>query len=94
MADKDYETYFKRLCPLFDRIIVTEASNPRKAGVRELYDYAVQYCGNVSKCADPFEAVLLAKRGLKSGDALLVCGSLYLAGDVRDFLINTFKDMQ
>lgn len=86
MRDKDYDSYFERLAPLFSRIIVTTSSNPRTESTENLALCAKKYCSDVLSCDDPNEAIDLAFSLLKAGESLVVCGSLYLASDVREKL--------
>ena len=88
MRDKDYESYFERLAPLFSRIIVTTSSNPRTESTEKLALCARKYCSDVLACENPNEAVDLAFSLLQEGESLVVCGSLYLASDVRDKLFS------
>ena len=84
MKDKDYAPFFERLAPLFSRIIVTMSSNPRTESTENLAIYAKKYCSDVLACDDPNEAIDLAFSLLSEGESLVVCGSLYLASDVRE----------
>ena len=88
MRDKDYGAYFERLAPLFSRIIVTTSSNPRTESIEKLACCAKKYCSDVLSCEDPNEAVELAFSLLGEGESLVVCGSLYLASDVREKLFS------
>lgn len=91
MRDKDYDSYFKRLSPLFSRIIVTTASNPRSENVDVLCECAKKYCADVIACENSEKAILLAGELLTEGETLVVGGSLYLAGDVRKILLDKFS---
>ena len=88
MRDKDYASYFERLAPLFSRIIVTTSSNPRTESTERLALCAKKYCADVLSCEDPNAAVDLAFSLLSEGESLVVCGSLYLASDVREKLFS------
>ena len=88
MKDKDYESYFAQLAPIFSRIIVTTSSNPRSESVEMLAQCAGKYCDDVIMCKDPDEAVELAFSLVTECESIVVCGSLYLAGDVREKLFS------
>lgn len=88
MKDKDYTSYFERLAPLFSRIVITTSSNPRSESVEMLAQCAKKYCEDVIMCENPVEAVDLAFSVMGEGESLVVCGSLYLAGDVREKLFS------
>lgn len=86
MSDKDYGYAVKRLAPLCERIYTTEASNPRTLDAKSLAKEAKQYCKKVKPEPDPEKAVNKAFKKAKDDDVVLVCGSLYLASDVKKFL--------
>lgn len=86
MSDKDYGYAVKRLAPLCERIYTTEASNPRTLDAKSLAKEAKQYCKKVKPEPDPEKAVNKALKKAKDDDVVLVCGSLYLASDVKKFL--------
>ena len=86
MKDKDYSYAVKRLAPLCERIYTTEASNPRSLDARSLAKEAKQYCKKVRPEPNPEKAFNKALKKAKDDDVVLVCGSLYLASDVKRFL--------
>lgn len=86
MSDKDYGYAVKRLAPLCERIYTTEASNPRTLDAKSLAKEAKQYCKKVKPEPNPEKAVNKAFKKAKDDDVVLVCGSLYLASDVKKFL--------
>lgn len=73
MSDKDVAAVAKELFPLFDEIITTEPYPPRSADAE-----ALARLGNGSAVRDPQEA--LRKAMQSDARAILVAGSLYLAG--------------
>lgn len=84
MEDKQWEDAVVEIESFSDTVIATKASNPRSldpAKITSLVGGEIDY--------DKYSAV---RRGLelvreKSDRALLICGSLYLAGDVREFTL-------
>lgn len=87
MADKDYASYLERVAPFASLLIATEAPVPRALNAAALADAAAPYCGNCRAVADPAEAVRAGYAALEDArDVLLVCGSFYLAGAVREQL--------
>ena len=86
MKDKDYGYAVKRLAPLCERIYTTEASNPRSLDAKSLAKEAKQYCKKVRPEPNPEKAFNKALKKAKDDDVVLVCGSLYLASDVKRFL--------
>ena len=89
MGDKQTEGYLSYVAPLCEEIVaVPVRGNPRSLPAGELARQAAAYCPNVSEMSDAGAAVeTLASR---APECLLVCGSLYLAGEVREKLIEIF----
>ncbi len=85
MADKDVENSVKNLSTNSKIMIATECSNPRAMKADELKKICSKYCNEVYAIADPFEAIDKADE-LKGDNLLAVCGSLYLASEVREHL--------
>ncbi|MDD6620640.1 MAG: bifunctional folylpolyglutamate synthase/dihydrofolate synthase [Eubacteriales bacterium] len=78
MRDKDIDSYLKIIAPHCRRIITTKPSNDRAVSAEELKSIAEKYCPNVMAISNPLQAIKV-----KEYDFLLVCGSFYLARDVR-----------
>lgn len=78
MRDKDIDSYLKIIAPHCRRIITTKPSNYRAVSAEELKSIAEKYCPNVTAISNPLQAIKV-----KEYDFLLVCGSFYLARDVR-----------
>ncbi len=87
MADKDCERALSNILPLFCEIITVTPSNPRAMAAKELAEIAEGLVAKSSYFDSPAEGVEAAFGRLPEYDALVVCGSLYLAGDVRQLLI-------
>ena len=91
MADKNVESYLEKVASLCSLVAATTvADNPRAMSADELEQKAKKYCGNTVSFNSAAEAVEYAKRNIADFDCLLVCGSLYLAGEVRSRLKNIF----
>ena len=91
MADKDIDHVLENLSHLASRIITTTPSNSRAMRAGNLAEKAKEFCKEVYYEDDPCKAFDLAQ-SLTDGDGcILVCGSLYLAGDVRDYIIKKLK---
>ncbi len=90
MADKDVENSVKNLSSNAKIMIATECSNPRVMKADELAEICKIFCNEVYSVSNPFEAIDLACE--KRGENLLaICGSLYLASQVREYLKNLIK---
>lgn len=79
MHDKDIDGYLSVIAPSCNRIITTTPSNPRAISAKELKAIAEKYCSDVIAIDHPLDAV-------RQKNISLVCGSFFLARDVRDYL--------
>lgn len=94
LQDKDVESSLKILGPLFSEIIVTSPNNPRALPADKLCDIAVKFCKNVKIVENKQEAVNYSLSKLCNETALVICGSLYLASEIRPVLIETLNNLQ
>ncbi len=85
MADKDVDSSVKNLSTNARIMIATECSNPRAMKADKLADICKKYCSEVYAMPNPFEAVDKAFEITKD-NLIAVCGSLYLASEVREHL--------
>ncbi len=90
MADKDVSASVKNLSSNAKVMIATECSNPRAMKCEELAEICGKYCGEVYAFSNPFEAIDKAFE-LKKDNLIAVCGSLYLASEVREYLKNKIQ---
>ena len=88
MADKDYNSYLSAVCPFADTFIATKADVPRALTSAELCENAKKFCKDCYDVSDPQKAVIAAHNIIQPDDALIICGSFYLAGEIRDSLLN------
>lgn len=86
MADKEYLIALKEILPLCESLITTTPSNPRALSADDLMKCALPYGKKCTAINDPKEAYLYALKNTPPEDVLLVCGSLYLASDVRSVI--------
>ena len=92
MRDKDYPAMIAGFLPLLDRVVCTQASEPRSltaaelaAAVREAATAGAPI-GDVEIVADPHAALERARELAGADGSVLVGGSLYLLEDLRDVL--------
>lgn len=86
MQDKDAKTVAKEIAPYLNNIIAVKLhDNPRALPPQKLAEYFSSFC-NVELAENYREALALAE-----GSPLLVCGSLYLAADIRPMLLKKYK---
>lgn len=91
MADKNVESYLEKVATLCSFVAATTvADNPRAMTAEELEQKAKIYCKNTKHFSSAQEAIEYARKYISDYDCLLVCGSLYLAGEVRNQLKNIF----
>lgn len=90
MADKAVKASLKPLIEYSDTFIAVTPDNPRAMSCDELAEIAKLFCDDVTAIPSPVEAVKTAVEALGENDALLVVGSLYLAGEVRETLLKLF----
>ena len=88
MADKDYMSYMRIVAPFASVFVATKADVPRALASDELCEVAKGFCADCYSIADPLKAVQAAGNITEKDDAMIVCGSFYLAGEVRDCLLN------
>lgn len=80
MKDKDVEGYLSLIAPRCKTLVATRPDNPRAMAAAELADIAEDFCDNVLVVEKPAEAVQIPQLSL-------VCGSFYLAREVRNILL-------
>ena len=83
LADKDSKALYL-LDGLFRRIIVTDIDNPRALPACDLARRLGGICDDIEVIEDPRKAY---DRALSYGDDIFVCGSLYLASEIRPYII-------
>ncbi|MGN0518980.1 MAG: bifunctional folylpolyglutamate synthase/dihydrofolate synthase [Acutalibacteraceae bacterium] len=88
LADKDVSASLELLRGIPSRIIATEPDNPRKMSAPQLAQLAENICNDVYAEPEPHKAISLAMNTMPKDGILIVCGSLYLAAQVREFLLN------
>ena len=84
MKDKDYSYCVKNLAPLCSRIYTTTPSNPRALPAKELAAAVKPYCAKVKAVDDYAKAYEKALKKVEDDGMILICGSLYLASDIKN----------
>lgn len=84
LNDKDVEQSLSIIAPLCKSVITVNVDNPRVLDGEQLCQLAKKYCDNCTFIGDWNEAIGYAADRAKEDDgAVLICGSLYLDGDMR-----------
>ncbi len=86
MSDKDYLSYLRIVAPHADAFIASRVDMPRALSSEELKANAERFCNNCYDISEPVKAVKAALNMAEEDDAVIICGSFYLAGAVRDIL--------
>ena len=85
LADKD-STSLHLLKGLFRHAVVTDIDNPRALPAEALADRLQEIVPQITVKHVPKEAL---EKALSYGDNVFICGSLYLAGEIRPYLISS-----
>lgn len=93
LKDKDVENSLKNLAPLFSEIVITSPRTDRSLPEQDLKKVADKYCDDVKIINDKKEAVDYSLNKLSNEKVLIVCGSLYLASEIRPILIQNIKEL-
>ena len=94
VADKDFEDMIKRVCCglKFDHVVVTEIWGSRKKSSEELAElFQAEGCNSVYAVPQVGEAFEKAY-AMKGEGLLFVVGSLYLVGEVKDYVRRRMHD--
>lgn len=83
LKDKDCMGVASILAPVFDRIYTCTLRNPRAVNARELAQNIEQSGGKVTHCDTPEQALNRALKSMRGKEGLVICGSFYLASDLR-----------
>ena len=83
LADKDHSG-LQALKGLFTRTIVTNVNNPRALPAAQLAERMKDICEDIQVIDTPAAAV---DKALSYGDDFYICGSLYLASEIRPVII-------
>ncbi|MDO4174854.1 MAG: folylpolyglutamate synthase/dihydrofolate synthase family protein [Eubacteriales bacterium] len=88
VADKQYDACVRMLVRRADAVYVVQPENPRALPSRELAALirAFSPYTDVFDCGDVASALKRAMRNADEGDAVIVCGSLYVAGEAKNAL--------
>ncbi len=93
MKDKDIQSVIDNLGTYFSHVIAVTPSNPRAIPANELQKMLQQNGVDACSISDPKKGIDAAVAMLSKFDMMIVCGSLYLAGDVRSYLMHKVKDI-
>ncbi|MBE6811845.1 MAG: bifunctional folylpolyglutamate synthase/dihydrofolate synthase [Ruminococcaceae bacterium] len=87
MADKEVDKALSNLLPCFAHVLTVTPSNPRAITTCELAEKIRTFGASAEAASSIDHAIDTALERLGNFDALVICGSLYLAADVREKFI-------
>lgn len=89
MADKDIDSYLSEVIPLMDEVICVKPMNPRSMKAEDLAEACTNYC-DICLSAENEAAVETAFKYISDNEnsALVVCGSFYMASEIRPIILN------
>lgn len=90
LDDKDYRTMFQEVKDVFEKIILTRPLSNRTTNIMEIYRYLSTIKLQSEYIESPINAFKNAIANLKDDEILVITGSLYLVGYLRDY-IETLK---
>lgn len=88
LADKDIDSSIKLLSGIFDSVYTVPVDNPRAISAEELSKKCRECFKNVTSFNSAETAFDTAfEKAKNDGGAVLICGSLYLAGEIRPYIL-------
>ncbi|MDR1002536.1 MAG: bifunctional folylpolyglutamate synthase/dihydrofolate synthase [Oscillospiraceae bacterium] len=92
LRDKDVEKTLSILTPHFMKILAVSPDNPRAMSEEELCRLCSRFVP-AERFEDKHTALSYAIGSCKEDEAVLICGSLYLAGELRGSIIDMVGEM-
>lgn len=86
LADKAIEEMAQILFPLFQRVILVEVNSPRAAKMDHMMAAAELTGAKTFQASDVKEALERARELTPAKEQIVICGSVYLVGEVRQVL--------
>ena len=94
MSDKDSVTALSILAPLFSHIITLQPENPRALTSERLAEQAFAFCPKVTPMHDGEAALRAALGEAGATGAVVICGSFFLAGELRLPALKMLRERQ
>ena len=83
MQDKDYHTVIHTIAGVCDAVVACEVRDmPRTLSAKELAQTAKEVCPRCETASDGLAALIRGREIAGKNGAVIVCGSLYLAGEI------------
>lgn len=87
LKDKQYEKCIKEIALLCEKFIAVRPESERALDQKITAQAAAKFCGDVSEFDDYGKAYADAVRFTGKDGAVVICGSLYLAGPIRKLIL-------
>ncbi|MDD2366878.1 MAG: bifunctional folylpolyglutamate synthase/dihydrofolate synthase [Desulfuromonadaceae bacterium] len=84
--DKDLEMIYKPLIPLVDAIYTVTPAVDRALSGQKLSEFFLEYGINSQLCSTVIDGITRARAVADAEDIILVCGSLFIVGEVKAWL--------
>ena len=94
LADKEYDAFLGIIGPYVSRFIAVTPNNPRALHANDLCERARAMGMDAIYCEEIKDGVKTALRETEKDGALVICGSLYLAADVRKIVLEILNEKQ
>lgn len=85
VADKAVDVCVRQFAAIAKRMIVTQPNNDRALSAQELSRIAQRYCSDVCSFDSLEKALDSVLSAVRTDDRIVVCGSLYLAGEAKEY---------
>lgn len=88
LGDKAYEALLREIGPQCETIIAVDINSPRALSKEALCMAAQRYCSDCVPAEDYRTALRLAREAAGGEGAVVICGSLYLAAEIRNLALD------
>ena len=88
MEDKDVRTAVQNLSGLFARVFTAAPESPRAMPAKKLAELWISLGAPAIPAENAASAFRAAMKGLAPEEAVVICGSLYLAGELRGYALD------
>ena len=88
LRDKNHKVSIETLGPMARKLIATEPASDRALSAAELAEEAKEFCREVYTVPSIAQAIETAKDIVEDNSIIVICGSLYLVGEVFEMIQN------
>jgi len=92
--DKNYPAMFEKIKDRVRLFVVTKPMIYRSTKSREVYDFIKARFSAVEYHEDPVEGLEYMVSQTQPGETILICGSLYLVGHVRNYVLSGERSLE